>query len=92
MRDAFRRLAEDDWVLGIAAAIALAYSGVLMLAELADVVLQFLQDVRLNGSLVVGIGGRDVYYGGLLPTGATFAVVVLLSAWLLQRARDAKAG
>ena len=40
MRDALRRLARDDWVVGIAAAIALGYASVVLVHALARAGLQ----------------------------------------------------
>jgi hypothetical protein len=87
VRDALRRLAADDWVLGIAAAIALAYSGVRAVTEAANVAIELAHARPLHGDLVVEVRGRSTYYGELLAALGTFAVVLVSSAWLLARAR-----
>lgn len=87
VRDALRRLARDDWVLGIAAAIAIGYASVVALRAIVDVAFQAKEDVERHEQFVVAIAGRDINYRELLVTLLTLAAVATLSAWLLRRAQ-----
>ena len=44
MREAVRRLVSDEWVIGLAAAVAIGYAGVLFVRSLVDLVVDVIND------------------------------------------------
>jgi hypothetical protein len=83
MREPLRRLARDDWVVGIAAAIAIGYAVVAFVRSVAEVVLDVVAGEEYEGPLAVG----GVRYDGLATSAATLLAVVVLAAFALRRAR-----
>ena len=91
MREPLRRLAADDWVLGIAGAIAIAYATVRLLESIVEAALLVGDGPRGEGFgsyLGVTINDRFVYLQPVARSAIVFVVVVLLVALLLHRIRE----
>ena len=86
MRAALRRLASDDWVIGLAAAIAIGYASVRFVRALVQVVVDVIRDTSYGG-LTVKIAGRSISYQDPVLSAGTLLALVLLSAFLLRHAK-----
>jgi hypothetical protein len=79
-------LATDDWVIGLAAAIAIGYASVVFVRSVVQVVVDVSRDTT-SGGLSVEVAGRTIAYETPVLAGVTLLALVLLSALLLRRAR-----
>ncbi len=86
MRAALRALASDDWVIGLAAAIAIGYTSVLLVRSLVQLAVDVSRDTS-SGGLSFSAGGRTIAYESPVLWGVTLLALVLLSAFLLRRAK-----
>jgi hypothetical protein len=86
VREALRRLAANERVLGIAAAIAIGYAVVALARSVVTVTIDLLSDETRGGYLVVAARGVDVTLDALLVSAATAVAVVAGFALLLRRA------
>ena len=87
MREALRRLATDDWVIGLAAAVAIGYASVLLVRSLIDLAIGLVQDREARGGFSFMVAGRAVDYEQPLVWAFTLGALILLTAWLLRRSR-----
>ena len=91
MREALRRLGSDEWVIGLAAAVAIGYAGVLFVRSLVDLVVDVINDRGTGGYLSFSISGRDISYERPVTSAFTLAAVILFAAYLLRRSRRPEA-
>ena len=87
VRKALRRLTSDDWVIGLAAAVAIGYASVLLVRSLVDLVIGVVQDRDEGRYFSFTVAGRTVAYEQPLVWAATLGALTLLAAWLLRRSR-----
>jgi hypothetical protein len=83
VREPLRRLARDDWVVGIAATIAIGYGVVSFVRSVAKVVLDLIADEEHEGSYTVA----GVQYEALVTSRTTLLAVVGLAAVARWHAR-----
>lgn len=87
MRTALRRLARDDRVLGIAAAIAIGYTLATFLRSAVGILLDLAAGEEVGrGPYTVEIAGHGIAYEALARHGVTLAVIVLAAALALRNA------
>jgi hypothetical protein len=87
VREPLRRLARDDWVVGIAAAVAIGYGVVSLVRSAAKLVLDLVAGEEHEGPYTVA----GVYYEALVTSAATLLAVVGLAAVALRHARSDEA-
>ena len=92
MRTALRRLGSDDWVIGLAAAVAIGYASVLFVRSLVELVVDVIQDRETGGYLSFSISGRDIAFERPVTSAFTLAALILLAAYLLRRSRQPNGG
>jgi hypothetical protein len=84
MRRALRDLSANSWVIGIATAIALGYAVVRVAASIAGIVLDLAEGERTRGTFTA----YGVSYRGLLGTGMTLLIVLVVAALALRRSEE----
>jgi hypothetical protein len=88
VREALRRLGSDEWVIGLAAAVAIGYAGVIFVRSLIDLVVDVVNDRGTGGYLSFSISGREFPYERPVTAAVTLAALILLAAYLLRRSRQ----